>query len=126
MRKVFLILLFTSFLLPVGVGARAIQPTIYPDLFIQIKPTKPQPTIKPLSIEQSDIEAYYNNGVLTLVFNRDLGDADIVVTNLTTDEIWSDNVSGVGSTIIFLSGDEGYYHIAVYTDSMDYFGEFNL
>ena len=121
MRKVFLILLFTSFLLPVGVGARAIQPTIYPDLFIQIKPTKPQPTIKPLSIEQSDIEAYYNNGVLTLVFNRDLGDADIVVTNLTTDEIWSDNVSGVGSTIIFLSGVEEQISKSVNSEHIDHY-----
>lgn len=126
MRKVFLFLLFTAFLSLISVKAQTIQPTIYSDLVIQIRPTKTRPTIRPLSVGQSDIEAYYNNEALTFVFNRDLGDADIVVTNLTTGEMMCDNVSGISSTIIYLSGHEGYYRIIVHTESMDYVGEFNL
>lgn len=89
------------------------------------KPTPPYPP-KPRTPELVDIEAYYSNEALTLIFNSDLGDADIVVTNLTTGDIWSGSASGVCSTTILLSGDEGYYQISIFTDNEEYFGEFSL
>lgn len=92
---------------------------------IPLNPTPLNPNPKPLSL-CSDIEANYFNGALTIVFNTDLGDADIVVSNLTTGDIWSDSVSGVGATTLFLSGDEGYYEILIYTDCGNYSGEFAM
>ena len=90
---------------------------------INPKPLFPKP--KPLSLI-ADIEASYYNGALTVVFNADLGNADIVVSNLTTGDTWSDSVTGVGSATLLLSGDEGYYEILIYTDGGDYSGEFTL
>lgn len=123
MKRKFLILSFV-FLSLLGVKAQSINPVIYPDLEIEIKPTRP--IIRPRSITESDIEAYYSNEVLTLIFNKDLGNADIVVTNLTTGDIWSGSASGICSTTILLSGDDGYYQISIFTDNEEYFGEFSL
>lgn len=92
---------------------------------IPINPIPINPLPKPLSL-LSDIEANYFNGALTIVFNADLGDADIVVSNLTTGDMWSESVSGVGAATLLLSGDEGYYEILIYTDCGDYSGEFVL
>lgn len=92
---------------------------------IPINPTPINPKPKPLSL-RSDIEASYFNGALTVVFNTDLGDADIVVSNLTTGEMWSDSVSGVCATTLLLSGEEGYYEILIYTDCGEYTGEFEI
>ena len=92
---------------------------------IPINPDPLNPNPKPLSL-RSDIEASYFNGALTVVFNADLGDADIVVSNLATGEMWSDSVSGVGATTLLLSGDEGYYEILIYTDCGNYSGEFEI
>lgn len=125
MKKTLLLLCF-AFMSLSNAGAQMVLPTIYPDLVISIKPTKPKIPITPVSIVQPDIEAYYSNEALTLIFNKDLGDADIVVTNLTTGDMWSGSVSGVCTTTILLSGDEGYYQIAIYSDNEDYAGEFLL
>lgn len=92
---------------------------------IPINPIPINPLPKPLSL-LSDIEANYFNGALTIVFNADLGDADIVVSNLTTGDMWCESVSGVGAATLLLSGDEGYYEILIYTDCGDYSGEFIL
>lgn len=70
------------------------------------------------------IEANYNGEALTIVFNRDLGNADIVVTNTTTGESWYESVSGAGIASIMLSGSEGNYEIYIYTDCGDYCGSF--
>ena len=121
-----LLLLCFAFLSLLGVKAQSINPVIYPDLEIEIRPTKPIVPVKPRSITESDIEAYYSNEALTLIFNTDLGDADIVVTNITTGDIWSGSASGICSTTIALSGDEGYYQISIFTDNEEYFGEFNI
>lgn len=97
-------------------------------IVVIIKEEKPRPITnetKPLSL-LSDIEASYFNGALTIVFNADLGDADIVVSNLTTGDMWSESVSGIGAATLLLSGDEGYYEILIYTDCGDYSGEFVL
>ena len=61
---------------------------------------------------------------LTITLSEDLGNAEIVVTNTTTGESWYDGVNGIGSTVITLSGDEGYYIIHIYTDCGDYSGSF--
>ena len=81
---------------------------------------------KPRSIVESDIEATYHMGALTLVFNTDLGDADIIVCNLNTGEEWSGSTDGMGVETIVMSGDEGYYTITIYTDYGEYSGEFSL
>ena len=87
-------------------------------------PIDPRPIIpQPLSL-YTDIEANYCDGVVTFVVNRDLGVADIVVTNTTTGESWYEGVNGVGSTVITLSGDEGCYEIYIYTNCGDYTGTF--
>lgn len=96
------------------------------DLTIDIRPHRPKlPGTIPLSLT-NDIEASYYDGVLTLMFNVDLGDADITVTNLSTGDIWWDSVSGVGATAIMLSGDEGYYEVHITTDRGEYSGAFTL
>ena len=92
---------------------------------IPINPIPINPKPQPKSY-LADIEASYFNGALTVVFNADLGDADIVVSNLTTGDIWSDSVSGVGATTLLLSGEEGYYEILIYTDCGEYSGEFEI
>ena len=125
MKKAFLLLSF-AFLSQTSADAQAILPTTYPGLVVEISPIPSRPVIKPRSITESDIEAYYNNEALTLVFNQDLGDADIVVTNLATGDVWNDSVSGVCTTSIILSGDEGYYQVVIYTDNEEYAGEFTL
>ena len=93
---------------------------------IPLRP-KPIPT-KPLPRQVVDcgIEAFYVDGIIILDFVENLGDADIVVTNLTTGDIWSGSASGICSTTIPLSGDEGYYQVVIYTENEEYFGEFSL
>lgn len=81
---------------------------------------------KPRSIVESDIEATYYAGVLTFLFNVDLGNATIVVCNLNTGEEWSGSTDGMGVETIVMSGDEGYYTITIYTDYGEYSGEFSL
>lgn len=91
---------------------------------VEIKPAPSKnPPVKPRSIVDNDIEATYHMGALTLVFNTDLGDADIIVCNLNTGDVWSGGVSGMGIETILLSGDEGYYTITIYTDYGEYCGE---
>ncbi len=126
MKKVFLLLLIAAFLPLTSVVAQSNDPTPNPDLVIPIKPFKPQPPIKPRSMVEPDIEAYYSNGAITIVFNADLGEADIVVTNLTTGDAWSESVEGLCTTSIMLSDDAGYYTITIYTEAGDYYGEFEL
>lgn len=100
-------------------------PPTPPAIPIPIDPTNPYPILAPLTLE-ADIDASYYNGALTLMFNVDLGDADITVTNLSTGDIWWDSVSGVGATAIMLSGDEGYYEVHITTDRGEYTGAFTL
>lgn len=126
MKKAFLFLLFVALLSINSVDAQISSPTIHPDLVITIAPNGTKRPAKPRTIVVDDINAYYSCESLTLIFNNDLGDADIVVTNLTTGDIWSGSATGICSTTILLSGDEGYYQIAIYTDNEDYFGEFSL
>lgn len=122
--KKFILLLFISFLPFVEVDAQT--PNLGSDIVITIKPTKPKQPINPFSLNVSDISAYYRNDTLVFVFNEDLGEADIVVTNLTTGDAWSESVEGLCTTSIILSDDAGYYTITIHTDAGDYYGEFSL
>lgn len=124
MKKVFLLLLIAAFLPFVEVCAQ--NPIFGSDIVITIKPTKPKQPINPFSLNVSNIEAYYGNGAITIIFNEDLGNADIEVTNITTGDVWMDSVSGVCNTSILLSGDAGHYSITIYTSECDYYGEFEL
>ena len=121
MKKFSLLFLLT---LSVSFAALADNPTTPPPPKGDPVPIRPITTIpRPLSLNV-DIEATYVDGTLTFVFNVDLGNADIIVTNTTTGESWYDGVNGVGSTVITLSGDEGCYEIYIYTDCGDYSGTF--
>ena len=42
----------------------------------------------------AEISAYYQNGVIYLQFNEDIGCMDVDVVNLSTGELWSDDASG--------------------------------
>lgn len=78
---------------------------------------------RPLSLN-ADIEATFFEGVLTFIFNRDLGVADIVVTNVISGDQWCDTIYGVGSTSLVVDGDAGAYQIVIYTDYGEYTGAF--
>ena len=104
-------------------SASTTEPVI-DSITVEIKPSPSKnPPVKPRSIVDNDIEATYHMGALTLVFNTDLGDADIIVCNLNTGDVWSGGISGMGIETILLSGDEGYYTINIYTDNGEYYGE---
>lgn len=121
MKKFSLLFLLT---LSVSFAALADNPTTPPPPKGDPVPIRPITTIpRPLSLNV-DIEATYVDGTLTFLFNRDLGNADIVVTNTTTGESWYDSIDGMGAATLILSGDEGYYEIYIYTNYGDYIGTF--
>lgn len=93
---------------------------------IPINPPIGTPSNKPRSLVEQDIEATYCDGILTVVFNENLGDSNITVTNISSGEVWSDSISGYGIATLFLSGDEGYYYIAIDTEEGQYTGEYEL
>lgn len=124
MKKNFLSILYVLFG-ACALSAQTPDPNPVLDFSVEIQPGQtPIPSIKPRTIVNNDIEAYYSYGELYFIFNVNLGNADIVVTNTTTGESWYDGVNGIGSTVITLSGDEGYYIIHIYTDYGEYYGEF--
>ena len=91
---------------------------------IEIKPSSSKtPPVNPRSIIDSDIEATYYAGALTLIFNNDLGNADIVVCNHDTGDVWCGSINGTGIEALLLSGEDGYYTITIYTDYGEYSGE---
>lgn len=111
----------------IGTTAYATNPIYDEPITIEIsKKKQDKPSIKPRSIVEQDIEATYCAGVLTVVFNENLGDSNITVTNISSGEVWSDSISGYGIATLFLSGDEGYYYISIETDNGQYTGEFEL
>lgn len=110
-------------LLATVIGSYADYPT-NPNEDIVLRPHIPtNPTQQPLSIV-TDIEATYSMGAITFVFNEDLGNCDIEVTNIDTGEVWYASFAGVGSTVVFTSGNNGQYYIYIDTDSGAYTGEY--
>ena len=123
-RSVLLLAMMFIFSMSSFVAYASTSDPINSSITIEIKPAQPKnPTIKPRTIVDCGIEVNYYAGALTFIFNRDLGDADIVVCNLNTGDVWSGGVSGMGIETILLSGDEGYYTINIYTDNGEYYGE---
>lgn len=113
--------------LVVGVTAFATNPIFDEPIIVEINKKKPlDPDIKPRSLVERDIEATYCAGVLTVMFNENLGDSDVTVANVSTGEVWSNSVNGFGVVTLLLSGDEGYYHITIDTEEGQYTGEFEL
>lgn len=101
------------------------NPTLPPKpIVIKPGPTTP-PDIIPLTLE-TDIEASYWDGAVSIVFNVDLGVADIVITNHNTGEQWYGICAGAGGVVIPTSTDAGYYTITISTANMTYSGEFSL
>ena len=100
-----------------------------PKNIIIIKPIK-NPSqnndYRPLNIVKSEIEAFYHLGTLTFIFNNDLGNIDITVTNLSTGDAWFESNCGVCTSTITLSGDSGCYIIEIQADNGYYTGEFYL
>ena len=76
------------------------------------------------------IEAYYIafNSSICVTFSQNLGDMDVTVTNLTTGD--SDDfeiVASVGSTLLPISGDAGYFRIDfILASGTQYYGEFEI
>ena len=120
-----LILSLVAMMTSASLIALATGPTTIP---VQPNPNKPNPPIgstTPLSLEKVDIEATYFMGMFTFVFNEDLGNCDIEVTNIDTGEVWYASCVGISSTIVYTSGSEGQYYIYIDTDSGAYTGEYN-
>ena len=124
MRRLFFIIFIMAFM-PIYAEAQTSNPDFGEDFDVSITPTNPAKPPKPRTLE-ADIEAVYSSGIVTIVFNVDLGNAHIEISNYTTGDVWSDSVSGIATLSMLLSGDEGYYVINIYTDEGDYVGEFYL
>jgi len=92
-------------------------------------PLRPKlPPIKPIprQVVECDIEAFYEDGVITLNFTEDLGEATVFVINENTGESWVDSVEAFGYALINISDDYGHYVITISTVIGDYYGEFEL
>ena len=76
----------------------------------------------------SEISAYYQNGVIYLQFNEDIGCMDVEVVNLTTGELWSDDAcSDSGMETVSVSSATGSYAITLTTDNgSTYSGEYTI
>ena len=73
------------------------------------------------------IEAYYQDGVIYLQFNEDIGCMDVNVTNITTGEQWNDTACADNSVeVIAVSESHGNYQITLESETgTTYFGEFS-
>lgn len=78
----------------------------------------------PRQIVDCAIEAFYEDGVITLNFTEDLGEATVFVINENTGESWVDSVEAFGCALINISDDYGHYVITISTVIGDYYGEF--
>ena len=76
----------------------------------------------------SDIMAYYQDGVVYLQFVYDMGDVEITVTNETTGEQWQQTEdTAFGSASIATSTSAGDYYITIVTDdAICYSGSYSL
>ena len=76
----------------------------------------------------SDITAFYQDGVIYLQFAYDMGNVEITVTNEMTGEQWSQiDDSAYGSATIATSTTAGDYYITIVTDdAICYSGSYSL
>lgn len=86
----------------------------------------PIPLPHPRQVVECDIEAFYEDGVITLNFTEDLGEATVFVINENTGESWVDSVEAFGYALINISDDYGHYVITISTVIGDYYGEFSI
>ena len=89
----------------------------------------PVPTIEPRTPNfDSNIMAYYQDGVIYLQFAYDMGEVEITVTNETTGEMWQQtDDSAFGYATIATSTNVGNYYITIVTDDAScYSGSFSL
>ena len=98
--------------------------TAKPGNAIPLNPPLPIP--HPRQVVECDIEAFYEDGVITLNFTEDLGEATVFVINENTGESWVDSVEAFGYALINISDDYGHYVITISTVIGDYYGEFTL
>ena len=93
--------------------------------------------LKPVDIPESaprtpeygaEISAYYQNGVIYLQFNEDIGCMDVNVVNLSTGDLWADDAcSDNGVETIAVSSAAGSYFITLTTDNgSTYSGEYTI
>ena len=95
---------------------------------VPIKKEKPE-IIRPRTPDYcAEISAYYQNGVIYLQFNEDIGCMDVDVINLTTGELWSDDAcSDSGMETVSVSSATGSYAITLTTDNgSTYLGEYTI
>ena len=96
---------------------------------IPIKVERQEKPLRPRTPDYgTEISAYYQNGVIYLQFNEDIGCMDVEVVNLTTGELWSDDAcSDSGMETVSVSSATGSYAIALTTDNgSTYFGEYTI
>ena len=76
----------------------------------------------------SDIMAYYQDGVIYLQFAYDMGEVEISVFNETTGEMWQQtDDTTFGSALIATSTNVGNYYITIVPDDGScYTGNFSL
>ncbi len=76
----------------------------------------------------SDIMAYYQDGVVYLQFTYDMGEVEITVTNESTGDVWQQTKdSAFGSASITTSTSAGDYYITIVTlDGSCYSGNFSI
>lgn len=86
----------------------------------------PIPIPRPRQVVDCCVEAFYENGVITLNFTEDLGEVSVFVINENTGESWVDSVDAFGCALINISDDYGRYVITISTMIGDYYGEFEL
>lgn len=98
------------------------------EIWIPIREEKPsfnRPRTPDYCVE---ISAYYQNGVIYLQFNEDIGCMDVEVVNLSTGEQWNDGVcSDSQMETVIVSSATGNYTITLTTDNGTvYSGEYTL
>ena len=126
MKKVFLIFLSLLFSLPnfISIAEEAKKE----NLPIVIGRTEDRPNHPRTPDYDSDIMAYYQDGVVYLQFAYDMGEVEITVTNETTGEMWQQTEdSAFGFVTIPTSTNVGNYYITIVTDDGSYYsGNFTL
>lgn len=95
-------------------------------LEINIYQTKP---VLQRSLVDIPLECYYvgfDSSIVT-VFSEYIGIVDISIVNTSTGEVFFDTVdSKDGQSAVRISGEDGFYHITVSSESDEYEGEFTL
>lgn len=73
-----------------------------------------------------DVEAYFLMGEVTFLFNRNIGNADIYIQNLSTLDMIAISVNGCGLVNAYVGNEEGVYDIVIEANDQNYYGTFEL